>query len=358
MSNIGFTVSSLNREIENCYDKFKADNEISGHISHNRVRRMLDDLVVTIKNTISNYLDRNLGITEDKKVTHVKSVIQNDTEIIEENLDDNGEENFTSLPFEFNQSQYVQNDEKSSFSSDINRIVNNAKELVSNCSQLFAQMNNMKNNINGFNNDFQSLIMQHKDEERIAKNFIIYNLVESSSENVNERIIHDKTLMDIDIICLTETRITNDFTEKELLIENYKLFRCDSYSRSTGGVIIYVKRNINVKILDISSDVDDNWQIWLQISNKRIDQLIIGTIYHSPSKSDKIFIHNLERNLENIISSHSSLGIIIFGDFNINLLKKDSSSSKIIEIMNDLGFEQLLLEPSRIFNNKESLIDH
>ena len=53
-------------------------------------------------------------------------------------------------------------------------------------------------------------------------------------------------------IVLSETHITSDISDSEISIRGYNLVRCDSHSRHTGGVLIYVKKATRFK-LDSSS---------------------------------------------------------------------------------------------------------
>ena len=48
----------------------------------------------------------------------------------------------------------------------------------------------------------------------------------------------------IDVLALTEARITPDILDEELVITGYKHIRCNSYNRYTGAVICYIKDNI------------------------------------------------------------------------------------------------------------------
>lgn len=43
---------------------------------------------------------------------------------------------------------------------------------------------------------------------------------------------------------LSEAKTTDDILDSELYIENYSILQCNSTSRHTGGVVIYIKRNI------------------------------------------------------------------------------------------------------------------
>lgn len=43
---------------------------------------------------------------------------------------------------------------------------------------------------------------------------------------------------------LSETHVTEDIDDCELVINGYKLERCNSRSRHTGGVVMYIRNSI------------------------------------------------------------------------------------------------------------------
>ena len=48
--------------------------------------------------------------------------------------------------------------------------------------------------------------------------------------------------LQIDILALTEARITKNITDNELKILDFGFVRCDAENRFTGGVVVYVRR--------------------------------------------------------------------------------------------------------------------
>lgn len=85
---------------------------------------------------------------------------------------------------------------------------------------------------------------------------------------------------------LSETRTTEDILDFELHLSQYNLIRCDSNSRHTGGVLIYVKSGIEYK-LKRPVVLKENY--WFQFIEVKISgqQWVIGGIYHSPSSSHR-----------------------------------------------------------------------
>lgn len=68
------------------------------------------------------------------------------------------------------------------------------------------------------------------------------------------------------MICLSETRLTEDINEQEIAIKGYNTIRCDSHTRFTGGVVIYLKKKIQYEIIS-NLFTKGNW--FLSISNNK-----------------------------------------------------------------------------------------
>ena len=53
----------------------------------------------------------------------------------------------------------------------------------------------------------------------------------------------------IDILALTESRITKNISDNEIKIDDFDLLRCDAESSFTGGVTVYVRRTLKYRKL-------------------------------------------------------------------------------------------------------------
>lgn len=74
---------------------------------------------------------------------------------------------------------------------------------------------------------------------------------------------------------------------------------------------------------------------------------VYTVLYHSPNSSHKDFFECFENLLENVLLEEN-LNIIV-GDFNINLLKKDSNTKKLKNLISVVGMKQFVKEPTRGF---------
>lgn len=162
---------------------------------------------------------------------------------------------------------------------------------------------------------------------------------------------------DLDFICVTETHLTDDIGDEEFGLENYKLLRCDSESRHTGGVCFYVKNNWKAKIIESISMGKMIWWLHIKIQNKNKIYNVIG-VYRSPHKQnspESIFIEFFESKMESLNSNENQL---ILGDFNIDWFNNNNSKVKLSEIIKDNCFKQIITEPTRITATTSTLIDY
>lgn len=182
---------------------------------------------------------------------------------------------------------------------------------------------------------------------------IIYLNAESVIKNHEkiELLIADKNPL---MVMCTETRTTTEIEDSEIKCKNYKAFRCDSVSRHTGGVIIYVHKNVKAKI--ISKKVYDKnlWVMTIQLIDTAINGLFT-VLYHSPSTSDSSFIEYFENYLESVINYNKTN--LIVGDFNINWNKTTSISENLKQIIDQASLVQIMTENTRTTKTASTLID-
>lgn len=147
------------------------------------------------------------------------------------------------------------------------------------------------------------------------------------------------------IVVCSETCMTEAIEDTEAQMKGYKVLRCDSVSRHTGGVVIYVKDNIRTTVL-LNESVDKNaWFLTIKVYHKFISG-IITAVYHSPNSSHAKFIDCLASVIDRTYDP-SKLNIVI-GDFNIDM------NSRLIR---ELGMKQLMKQPTRVTERSRTIID-
>lgn len=89
--------------------------------------------------------------------------------------------------------------------------------------------------------------------------------------------IHHKDELEIvindmrpDIVCITETHVTKDIEEHEIDIKNYNSINVYSGNKRTGGVTIYLRKEIKFKelqnVVDLGEEEKNMW-----ISNVKLE---------------------------------------------------------------------------------------
>lgn len=154
---------------------------------------------------------------------------------------------------------------------------------------------------------------------------------------------------------MSETHLTDVIEDCEINIANYTCVRCDSSSRHTGGVAVYVRRSIQFSVYHC--EVFNNNNTWFLAikTTSNFKKGIYAVLYHSPSTSDLEFLDYLDNIFENILNENDLN--LITGDFNINMLNNNTNAKRLKSIINLSGMKQLIKEPTRITPNSSTLID-
>lgn len=129
------------------------------------------------------------------------------------------------------------------------------------------------------------------------------------------------------LLCL-ESRITEQFAKNEYAIESYNTIECFSETRSTGGALIYLKKDIKYKII-LNKFFDKMlWFLAIEIWNSKIDG-IYAVFYRSPNKDVNVesALNALDESFDNTINLNKLN--VISGDLNIDLNKKTNKYAKI-----------------------------
>ncbi len=157
-------------------------------------------------------------------------------------------------------------------------------------------------------------------------------------------------LTDFDILCFTETHLSNDVDISNLLIKGFRSpFRKDK-SAYSGGILVYVADHI---LSERMANVEIFWDesVWIKVATKH-DSYYVCTIYRPPS-SDIEFWDLLDRNLEFI--SEISNNIIVVGDINEDQLNVRNHKLKDIMLVNTM--KNVIVSPTRITDTTSTLID-
>lgn len=156
------------------------------------------------------------------------------------------------------------------------------------------------------------------------------------------------------LILLSETRTTSDIQTYEIDINNYHVLRCDSYSRHTGGVVMYIKHGVEYSGIKHNVKEGNYWCMFINVWLNNI-KWKIGVLYRSPSGSIAEFLEDFEIWCEMLSSKNQKF--VFVGDFNINFNEDSFYCNKLKNLITTFGFEQIINEGTRCVDVSNTLID-
>jgi hypothetical protein len=144
-----------------------------------------------------------------------------------------------------------------------------------------------------------------------------------------------------------------------LNIPGYMLTRLDRDFKNGGGIAVYTKNYISLKVnRDLSAPSSGDGeieQLWLECKFSKACPLLLGCIYRPPESTSDQF-EKLYLNVEHAVINYKNIAII--GDLNCDLLRADYSHTKLlIRLFETHHLTQLIKQPTRITNNSGTLID-
>ena len=158
---------------------------------------------------------------------------------------------------------------------------------------------------------------------------------------------------EIDIICLCETFLNDEFSNNELHLENYQLFRKDRNTNG-GGLVIYVRESLRVSVRE-DLQVEGVESMWLEIKHKAQKSFLLGYTYRPPS-SNQSWIDDFEGILEQIYTENKE--IIMLGDFNLNMLDNSNIVHNWLQFTDSVNLTQIVDLPTRVTATSATIIDH
>ena len=161
-----------------------------------------------------------------------------------------------------------------------------------------------------------------------------------------------------DIICLTETWVTESDNLTEFQLPDYNLFHYCRSKKKGGGVFIFVKNCYNVIVPNFFQKDSELETVWIEI-NTKVDKILLGAIYRPPNSTLKI-TEKIYKQLSKILNDYKGK-IVFLGDFNfpnIDWVLRSSSvgiENKFIELLDNHFINQHVNKPTR-FNNILDLV--
>ena len=184
-----------------------------------------------------------------------------------------------------------------------------------------------------------------------------------------DELSHFLTLNNIDIICLSETKLDDDVHPSLFTLDDFHDPMTRHRDRNGGGVAVYIRNNIAAKRLSNLETEGLEW-IWCLVKIKSVT-IIICTIYMPPNLSSNQYSTFLEKLSESVSLAqlYSPDNIIILGDLNagntfldnefVNHSPITSYELNLHDELSTLNLKQLIKEPTRYtsFNSVANLRD-
>jgi len=160
------------------------------------------------------------------------------------------------------------------------------------------------------------------------------------------------------IIAVSETWATSD--NDNFPIEGYSCVMKSRKNKVGGGVALYIQNKIELKY-KIRSDLNIDHisdSLFIQVTNDKLKNIIIGVIYKPPDVDVQKFTENLEQTLKIITKERRPS--YLMGDYNINLLKHNAHqpTKNFLDTLLTYGFYPLINKPTRITSQTVTLIDN
>ena len=178
---------------------------------------------------------------------------------------------------------------------------------------------------------------------------IIHNNIKSVKTKLNDLKVE---AAHHDIVTLSETLLTKDVKNEEILMSNFfPPFRRDR-PNGWGGVAIYVRDTLFCKERpDLA--VEDLEAIWIETKLKQ-ETLLVGSFYRPPSSRVQYWAL-VEESIKKAMSTPHKL--IILGDFNSDYINKPQENAHLQNILKSNNLLQLIREYTRITDETRSCID-
>lgn len=191
----------------------------------------------------------------------------------------------------------------------------------------------------------------------------------NNGQNTLSRLEQLKNLckrFNVSILCCTEARIDDSERQYSFEIDGYQAIVCYSFSRHTGGVVMYIKDGLNIKVSPYIS-TPYIWCLAIEITNSDVDG-VYGGIYRNKDTKLSIVSEGLKM-LDDFLSDNLRTNSqiekkrhIFMGDINIDF--KDSSRHRNLARRADDIFRKHNLEhvldvdiPTRIEGRSATHID-
>ena len=144
------------------------------------------------------------------------------------------------------------------------------------------------------------------------------SLLLCNPRSLNNRIDELSAVLDnntVDVAAITETWFTGDQQADLNSICGYNLFSKPRPDRRGGGVALYVRENMNTKLLDVNVP-EDIEVLWVSLRPNRLPRdackIIIGVLYYPPrSPIAQKLIDHMSSTIDSVLSQQPFIEFLL-----------------------------------------------
>ena len=216
-----------------------------------------------------------------------------------------------------------------------------------------------ENLIHKVNSNYQDIISFQKIRKTKNSFSLIHSNLRSLSGHLDElQLLLNALKLQFDVIGISESKEQESGFLTNVNLCGYVLH--SQYSNTAaGGVVLYVKDNLDYLIRDDLSIREDEFEtLWIDIKNSKSQNILCGCAYRYPNTDVKKFNDYVNQTMQKI-SKENKL-VFLMGDFNVNLLNYESHGEKN-EFINTMVSHYLLphiLHPTRVTDHSATVIDN
>lgn len=157
------------------------------------------------------------------------------------------------------------------------------------------------------------------------------------------------------LVLCAEARITQDISDSEYAIDGYNVVVCESQSRFTGGVAIYIRKTLKYKVI-VNNFVEKLiWTLAIELIDCEIHG-IFAVFYRSPAQNLNLSCEFFDQFLEQIINLNKVN--VIAGDMNVDLNVTNNNTRSINSLLAKHDMNLCVNFDTRITNETQTLIDY
>lgn len=154
-------------------------------------------------------------------------------------------------------------------------------------------------------------------------------------------------------VAISETHFKSYMSNKSVDIEGYRLLRNDRQLRRKGGVALYVRKSLRVRVVSESVSVIGTLEYLFVELCLASHKVLLGVMYKPPKVDD---IDKLDELLQRFSVSYPE--ILIAGDFNEDLIVRSAKTRRYVSVVEGASLRFVSEEPTHFSSTTSTAIDH